>query len=424
MINYETEVQNLDNLAYELNGLKERLEQETPKLSAYPPLWNGEIQDLKNFTTELREWQNEPKLKDVKDIIRELQGICDDKRKFQFDENKSYYISILDILIQGKEILRDINNDSIKKEAARVVLDQVFQQNEDEKLKIEINKIKEFWNEFNEKITNFDTKTDGFIEEVKKDSIKNLIKSLKAGFNSDEINNIHQKIEKVKSSRELLKEIGSNAFLSEYEKNKDIDRIWSISDGIRKKLDDTNVDATDVPKDTNRKIFSELLGYINSKNEALNEANLTKIKEKLGDIFRKLESWGSKVNRFIDDDIKQLDSWLTAIKNSRGNSERIQDMTVKITDLRQKFNSLKFDDVKEIRTSGLYSTFEEYYKLKEDIEDFFKDLLSEDVRRVLDNLSNLEKIREEMGGNFWKATKELCDAFPQLKIKMEWSEVQ
>ena len=215
MTNYQTEVQNLDNLASELKNLKERLEQEGPKSGTHPPLWNGEIQDLKNFTTELREWLDDPKLKEVKDIIREFQGICDDKRKFQFDENKSYYISILDILRQGKEILGSISNNEIKKEAARVVLDQVFQQNKEGELKVEINKIKEYWYEFNEKIANFDTKNDTFIEEVKKDSIENLVKSLKTGFNRDGINNEHLKIEKAKNSRELLREIKSNAFLIE-----------------------------------------------------------------------------------------------------------------------------------------------------------------------------------------------------------------
>ena len=423
MIDYGTEVQNLDNLASALNGLKENLKQETSKLSGHPPLWNGEIQDLKNFAAKLREWWDEPKLKEVKDIIREFQGICDDKRKFQFDENKSYYISILDILTKGKEILSAINNEIIKKEAARIILDQVFQQNEEEKLEVELTKIKEFWDDFNEKIANFDMENDVFIEEVKNERIKNLLKS-QAGFNNDEIRNVHLEIQKSKESRKLLKEIDSNAFLSEYEKNKDIDGIWNISDEIRKKLDSTNIDIASVPEDTNRKIFSELLGYINSRDEALNEANLTMIKGKLDALFGKLKSWGNKVNIFIDDDIKQLNSWLTAIKNSRSNSERIQDMTVKITDLRQKFNSLRFDDVKEIRTGGLYGTFEEYYKLKKDIEDFFEDLLSDDARRVLDNLSNLEKIREEMGDNFWKATKELCNVFQQLKIKMEWDEVQ
>jgi len=425
MINYQTEVQKLGDLAFELNSLREKLKQEpTGELGSHPPLWSGEIQDLKNFAAELREWWDEPKLKEVKDIIREFQGICDDKRKFQFDENKSYYISILDILTKGKEFLDTINNEIIKKEVARIISDQVFQQNEEEELEVEITKIKEFWDEFNEKIANFDTENDVFIEEVKNERIKNLLKSLKTGFNNDEIRNVHLEIQKSKKSRKLLKEIDSNAFLSEYEKNKDIDGIWNISDEIRKKLDSTDIDIASVPEDTNRKIFSELLGYINSRDEALNEANLTMIRGKLDALFGKLKSWGNKVNIFIDDDIKQLNSWLTAIKNSRSNSERIQDMTVKITDLRQKFNSLRFDDVKEIRTNELYGTFEEYYKLKKDIEDFFEDLLSEDARRVLDNLSNLEKIREEMGGNFWKATKELCNVFPQLKVKMEWGEVQ
>jgi len=423
MINYETEVQNLDSLASKLNDLKEKLKQETSKLSSHPPLWNEEIQNLKNFTTELREWLDDPKLKEVKDIIREFQGICDDKRKFQFDENKSYYISILDILTQGKEILSNIDNDDIKKEGARVILDQVFQQNEGEKLKVKIKKIREFWDEFNEKIINFDTEDDIFIKEMKNECIVNLHKSLKTGFNSDEIKNAHLEIGKAKNSRKLLKEIDSNAFLSEYEKNKDIDGIWNISDEIRKKLDSTNINTAGVPKDTKRKIFNELLSYINSRDDELKEENLTKIEAKLDELFGKLKSWGNKVNRFIDDDIKQLNSWLTAIKNSRSNSERIQEMTLKITDLRQKFNPLRFENFKDIRTKELYDIFEEYYALKKDIEDFFKDLLSEDARKVLDNLSNLDKIREEIGDNFWKATKELCNAFPQLKIKMEWRKV-
>lgn len=420
MIDYKTEVQKLDTLTLELNNLKDRLQQGLPK-SGHPPLWNSEILNLENFTTELQEWLDEPKLKEVKDIIREFQGICDDKRKFQFDGNKSYYISILHVLIQGKNVLENINNDDIKKEGGQVILDQVLQQNENKKLEIEINKIKIFWDEFNGKITNFGTEGDVFIEEVKKENIKNLIKSLKTGFNNDEITDKYKEMEKAKKSKELLKKIDSNVFLNEYEENKVIDRIWNISEEIRKKLDNTNVDTVGVPKDTNRKIFSELLGYISSRDEALNEASLTKIKEKLGDIFGNLNDWSKKVNRFIDNNTIQLDLWLSPIKNSGSDSKRIQG---KINDLKLKFNSLRFEDVKDVRIKELYDTFEEYYKLKKDIEEFFKDLLSEDARKVLDSLSNLEKIREDMGDNFWKATKELCNIFPQLKIKMEWSEVQ
>lgn len=424
MSNYQTEVQNLDNLASELSDLKKRLEQEIPKAGTHPPLWNGELQDLKNFTTELREWLDEPKLKQVKDIIREFQGICDDKREFRFDENKSYYISILDVLRQGKGILRDINNNDIEKEAARVILDQVFQQKREGELKVEINKIKEFWDKFNEKIADFDTKNDAFIEEVKKDSIENLVKSLRTGFNGDEVNNAYLKIEKADTSRESLREIESNAFLNEYEKNKNIDEIWSISYAIRKKLDNTNVDITAIPENTNRKIFSELLGYIKSRDDMLNEADLTKIKSKLDGLFGQLRSWSEKVNGFIKNDITQLDSWLTAIKNSGASQEGIQKLITEVTDLKQKLGSLRFSNVTEIKTKELYDAFEKYYALKKEIEDFFKHLMSEDARKVLNNLSNLEKIRIDMGDNFWKATKELCDAFPRLKIKIEWGEGQ
>lgn len=423
MINYGAEVQDLNDIASQLNDLKEKLKEEASELGAHPPLWNGEIMDLRNFITELREWLDEPRLKEAKDIIREFQGICPDNRKFRYGENKGYYISILSILTEGKEIVNAINSDTIKKEAARAILDQVFQQNEEGALEVETKRIREFWDEFNEKIINFDMGNDIFIKKVKNECIKNLHTSLKTSFNSDKIKNVYLEIEKAKKSRKLLKEIDSNAFLGEYERNKDIDEIWNISDEIRKILDSTNIDVADVPEDTRRKIFNELLGHINNRDETLNEVNLTKIKGKLSDLFGKLRSWSNKVNRFIYDDLKQLDSWLAAITNSRSNSKRNQDMAVKITDLRRRFNSLRFEEVKEIRTSELYDTFEEYYKLEKDIENVFEDLLSEDARRVLDNLSNLEKIRDKMGDNFWKATKELCDAFPQLKIRMEWREV-
>lgn len=423
MNDYQTEIQKLDDLATELDSLKENVLKglKNKLLEGHPPLWSGEIQDLENFTTELREWVDEPKLKEVKDITREFQGICDDKRKFQFGENKSYYISILDVLIQGKEILSNINNDNIKKEAARVILDQVFQQNEVGELEIEINKIKEFGDEFNEKITNFDAGNDDFIEEVKNESIENLIKTLKTDFNSDEITEIHIKIEKAKKSRKLIKEIGSDAFLSSYKKNRDIDNIWDISDEIRKGLDSTNVDTSSISKDIQTKIFSELINYINSRSDALKEPTLTRIKEKLDDLFGKLSNWSHKVNNFIDEDIVQLDTWSMAIEKSKADSKKIQEITAKIADLRQKLNTLKFDEIKDLKTKGLYDAFEEYYAITGNIEDFFKDLLNENARRILDNLSNLGKIKDELGDDFWKSTKELCDTFPQLKIKIEWA---
>jgi len=419
MNNYQNEVQKLHDLSSELNNLKEKLEQEpTSELGGHPPLWSGEIQDLGSFTNELREWLDEPKLKEAKDIIKKFQLICEDKRNFPFDDNKSYFISILDILTQGKDILSNIDNDNIKQEASRAILDRIFQQTEEEELKIEIDKIREFWDGFNDKIGNFDTKDNDFIEEVKNDGIENLIKSLKTGFNGDEINDVYLKMEKAKKLREVLKEIDSRALLSEYKKKKDIDGIWDISNEIRKKLDITNVDVVGIPED--RKIFVELVNCMNSRNNALQESDLIGIKKKLDNIFGDLKIWGEKVNRFMDMDITQLDTWFIAIGNYKNNSKRIQEITFKITELKRKFASLRFDDVKDSRTKELYDVFEEYYKLRRDVEDIFKDLLSDDAIAILNNLSNLEKLRREKGDTFWIAAKELCDAFSRLKIKLEW----
>ena len=426
MNNYQTEIQKLDDLANKLDDLKQNVveRQENKTIEGHPPLWSGEIYDLENFSNELQEWLDEPKLKEVKDITREFQGICNDKRKFQFDDNKSYYISILDILIRGKDVLDNINNDDIKKEGTRAILDQIFQQNDEDDLKIEVNKIEEFWREINDKIIGFNTENDVFIVKVKSDTTQNLIKSLKTGFNSDEISNEHLKIEKAKNSRELVKEIGSNAFFSDYDKNKDIDRIWNISDEIRKKLDSTNVDIGSITEYTERMIFSELLKHIKSRNDALKESKLTKIKERMDDVSEKLTTWSEKINRSIDDDMTRLDSWLSAIENITTKPEKIQEMIVNISGLKQSFNSLKFDNVKDLKTKELYDTFEEYYKLIKDIEDSFKTLLSENARKILDNLTKLKKIRDDLGDNFWEAVKELCDTFPQLKIKMEWGRVE
>ena len=424
MTNYQTEVQKLDDLAIELNSSKERLKREPPsELGGHPPLWSGELLELEEFADELGEWLDEPKLKEVKNIIRDFQGLCSDEREFQFDSNKGYYKSILDILTQGKDVLEKIDNGDIKKEGTRIILDHVFQQKKGEELKAEINKIEEFWDEFKEKIINFDTKNDEFTEQVKDDIIKNLIKLLKTDFTKDAVSNGYLKIEKAKKSRELLKEIDSNAFLSEYEKNKDIDRIWNVSNEIRRKLDSTNVDVVGISEDTQRKIFSELLNYVKNRNDALKESDFTKIKKKLDDVFGNLGKWGEKVNGFINDNIIRLDSWLLAIQVFKSKSEKIQDITDEITPLRQKFNSLRFDNAKDVKTKVLYGAFEEYYKLKKDIEDIFKDLLSNDARRILDNFSNLEELRNEMGDTFWIAAKELCGTFPRLKIKMEWGEV-
>lgn len=420
MINYQTENQKLDDLGNILNILKnDILEKQTHKmLEEHPPLWSSDISDLENFSNELQEWLNEPKLKELKDIIREFQAICDYKRKFQFDGDKIYYISLLDILIRGKAVLENINYDNIKKEGARALLDIIFQQTDD--LEIEVNAIEEFWKEFSDKIVDYNTGNDDFINKVKSDSSQNLIESLKTGFNIDEIGDEYLQIEKAKNSRELLKKIDSNAFLSEYDEKKDIDMLWNISNEILKKIDSTDVDIVGIPEDTHRKIFHELLNYSHSINDALNESNLTKIKEKIEELSEKLTRWCSKINRFIEDDVKQLDSWLFAIKITLNNPEQNQDITVKISELKQKFNSLRFDNINDLKSKELYDAFEEYYKLTKDIGEFFKVLLSEDARKILDNLSNLDRIKNELGDNFWSAAKEVNDTFPQLKIKMEW----
>ncbi len=419
MTNYQTEIQKLNNL---LNGLEEKVNLEPAiGLGVHPPLWSGDIKDLEKFANELQEWLDEPKLKEVKDIIKEFQGICNDKRKFQFDANKGYYISLGKILPYGKNILYEIDNDIIKKRASQAILNEVFQQKGENELKAEINKIKEFWDLFNEKIINFDTKKDSFIENVKNEYSENVIKSLKNGFNNEEITNGYLKMEKARRSRESLKEIDSNVFLGEYEITKDIDSIWNVSEEIRRNLDHTNVNITGIAKGSLRKIFSELLNYIKNRNTALKEKNLSAVKKELEGISENLNKWSVKVNKFIDDDITQLGSWISAIESSKGDLQEIDQMTTEIQVLIQKFDSLKFDEIKQIKTKELYDTFEEYYLLKGKIDDFFRNLLSEDARKILENLTNLQKIKSEMDEKFWVSVEELCNVFPELRIKLDWN---
>lgn len=424
MINYQTETQKLDDLDNTLNILKNKVESKNDKLlDGRPPLWSGDISDLEIFSNELQEWLDEPKLKQVKDIVKKFQIICGDKRKFQFDGDKNYYISILAILIRGKAILEDLTSNNFKKEGIRALLDQVFQQNDKDDFEIKVNEIEAFWEEFTDKIINFDTGNDVFIDKVKSDATQNLLESIKSGFNTDEISDEYQKIMKANNSRELLKEIDSNAFLSEYNEKKDIDSIWDISDDIRKILDDTDINIVGIPEDTHRKIFGKLLHYVKSRDNALKKSDLTKIKEKLNVALGNFEMWCRKINRFIEDDVKQLDSWLFAIENTENNPEKNQDIIVKISELKQKFNTLTFDNINDLESKELYDIFEEYYKMMKDINKFFKTLLSEDARKILDNLSKLDGIKNDLGDNFWIAAKELCETFPQLKIKMEWYEV-
>ncbi len=360
-------------------------------------------------------------MKEVKDIIKEFQGICNDKRKFQFDANKGYYLSLGEILPYSKNILYEIDDDTIRKRASQAILNEVFQQKGETELKTEINKIKEFWDSFNEKIINFDTKKDSFIENVKNEYSENLIKSLKNGFNKEEITNGYLNMEKARRSRESLKEIDSNVFLGEYEINKDIDNIWNVGEEIRRNLDHTNVNIIGIAKGSQRKIFSELINYLKNRNTALKESNLSAVKKELEEISENLNKWSVKINKFIDDDITQLGSWISAIESSKGDLQKIDQMTTEIQVLIQKFDSLKFDEIKQIRTKELDDTFEEYYLLKGKIDDFFRNLLSEDARKILENLTNLQKIKNEMGEKFWVSVEELCNVFPELRIKLDWT---
>ena len=135
---------------------------------------------------------------------------------------------------------------------------------------------------------------------------------------------------------------------------------------------------------------------------------------------KKLISWCEKTNGFIEDDVKRLDSWSHAIEITMNNQEKVLDINIKISELKRKFNSLRFDSINDLKSKELYDIFEEYYRITGDVEDFFKSLLSDEARKILDNLSKLDRIKDDLGDNFWPGIKELSDKFPQIKIKMDW----
>lgn len=424
MPEYEDELQEVDSLVCDLKSLKEKTKKIERSNIGRPPTWSEDINDLKKFKEKYREWIEEPKLRKIKNIIEDFIDNVTYERdlsKFNINNNSDYYISVLEDLNYAKDVIEQIEHNVIEDEAIKNVLNMLYSTKPKEELNNEIENIENYWDTYCEKISSFSHETP-FEKIVKENQVESIIESIRQqGFKEKMINNAYKKINKAKNTLETLPEVDQKAFQNEYEnKNKDIESIWDKTESIRESLNELKLKLEWVPESPKYKLFKELKNFNSEKNASLNKPNLTEINDNLDNIIEGIEKWEKKVKHFIDEDITQINFWLKTIGNKSSEiNEENEFSQEKLDKLQDEFKNFEDKKIKDINLQELYKTFKEYYKIRNQIEEILEDMLSEPAGKIFKSPSDANKLKEELGDDFWDGLKEVTAYFPNVRIEIK-----
>lgn len=368
------------NLADRLQGLKDDLE--TTK-GGFPPLWSGSIRELSKFTSDLEEWVKSPKVKEARDLIEELKKQAKDNRSFK-GLSDDYLVNSLSNLENSVALLMKIDNDLLKAQVAKKILDKLQDEADTGSLVLSI---ENYWNSFREFI---DIEAeDEFLKAVKEDLLVSLAKT--DDFSVDRVVEAKAMLQKASMAVQLLAVSGISiqAYIEVYKNSKSVDKVWECADEIRKLLSDTDFQITE---DISQP-FGEIAAILDRRRESIEKESLNKICEGLKEVKIEVEGWKKRVKTKFEAEYRKTQALAGVAK-----------LENKLEGLFERFME---NAEQSFSVDGIYQVYQELQEIKHKAMAALEGKVSGNERKIIENMDEVDELVEEMGSDFWRALKSL-----------------
>ena len=416
----EEKSKEINDLLINLEELNENIDLE---VKGHPPIWNEDISDIKQFIDNLKEWFDKPRLKEIKDIISYLKKSLKDTRDFKIDNFSTYYLEIYDEVIEAKNIIND-SDSKIKGKITSIILDSIILQTTKEELDSLLENIESLIDEINENIFNLDPKESEFLKLIKKEIESEVFKSINEQFGeiTKLISDKTSLFTKASNLLKLAPIISEEILIKEYNKVRNIDEIWGKCDKIRILLDQTEIPTFNMINKSDYDVLLKIKTLQNDKEEISEMQDLSEIIKKLNSINDKIEEIIKELRDIYEDITDKLLLWIKILDDPKftKKNDLLEECKTIIKNI-EKFELEKISNLNDIDfMEELKKLLDKFNELKKIVENFLKSNINEDAKKILEDLDNIDKIKKDLGDNFWNAIKELSNSFDNIKIKIEW----
>lgn len=360
----------------------------------FPPRWSGDVKELNKFITDLGEWIKSPKVKRTKELINILKKYANDERSFKGLE-EDYLINVLGPLENVVALLSEIENKLLKANASMKILNKI---QEEEDFKDLTQNIRDYWQsfkEFEKKVTQNE-----FLEGVKKDMLTPLTEPV--DFSLERITEAESILEKAFNAFKLSSDSGVSiqAFIKTYEASKSVDKVWEEADSIRRVLGNANFEIDGKLE----KPFGEMSSILSRRNRCIKEKNLTEINACLKEIERKIEGWKKEIMKKFENEYHKTKALTKFAKIEGGLEELLEEFKKKIEE--------------SSNVNDIYGPYQKLQEIKSKSTKKLEGQFSENERKIIENLENVDELVKSMGEDFWVALKTLREK-QLIKIVIE-----
>lgn len=300
----------IDDVRETLLEKARHLEEITPEDRARYPnpqlrIWSGDIRDLSNFATGLDEWLSEPQVAEARRLLLELVKWAEGADKLPTDDVYRDWRFLSDNVSTIERIHGDtgtIPYDVIKKKVASWVLNRIIEKDLDYASKWADNA-----RQFGEKVKGLESTSVGskLADEVRKDSMKELLKVASYDKNNEELVEEYRRL--IEQADELIRnrpqEIGEKAILNTYKVS---DEIEGSLDKISEDLGNIRRLLVDLEWVIDFRGFDEFKNLWSKKKAAYRAKDLESIHKELNRLLVSANTWKDNIRRRIESAVAKV----------------------------------------------------------------------------------------------------------------------
>ena len=359
-------------------------------------IWSGDIRDLSDFAIGLDEWLSEPQVAEARRLLLELVKWAEGADKLPMDDVYRDWRFLSDNVSTIERIHGDtgtIPYDGIKKKVASWVLNRIIEKDLDYASKWAGNA-----RQFGEKVKGLESTSVGskLADEVKKDSMKELLKVASYDKNNEELVEEYQRL--IEQADELIRnrpqEIGEKAILNTYKVS---DEIEDSLDKISEDLGNIRRLLVDLEWVIDFRGFDEFKNLWSKKKAAYRANDLESIYKELNSLLLSANIWKGNVRRHIE----------SAIAKVRRMSRSLPEGDTKndITAIETRINSINWNKPDLKLLLEVSSKIDEL--LKRLRVKLVEKLRNEDAILIIEDPEIIDNMGEKMGWDFDRFIKAL-----------------